>query len=85
MTVWNREDPASPWVHLDALRVVDRHSQGVLEGPIEMCCVGLAFPYSPGSYRKISEATPLAGSKYRDPRQPVGLAHHHSHPCPVES
>ena len=65
VTVWKREDPASSWVHLDALRVIDRHIQGVLEGPIEMCCVGLAFPYSSGSYRKISE---LAGSKYRDPR-----------------
>ena len=68
VTVWNREDPASSQVHSDALRVIDRHIQGALEGPIKVCCVGLAFPYSPGSYRKISEATPLAGSKYRDPR-----------------
>ena len=59
--------PASPRVDSDALRVTDRHLQGALEGPTKMCCVGLAFPYCPGSYRKISEATPLAGSKHRDP------------------
>lgn len=58
----NKKTLLASWVPLDALRVLDKHLQGAMKGPPEVCCAGLVSPYCPGRCKSVGEKPHHAGS-----------------------